>query len=127
MCGRCAAIFAEWRASSSKAPDPGWTNWYKDHYNSKLNACFVLVFAHQWESDFLFIDLFDANEHKHYGEFDGHSVCTLYETRKCQADHGSIWLRGDDLGTPDMHFFFKGIEDEPKNDFMHAVRPFMTE
>jgi hypothetical protein len=81
--------------------------------------------------DILTIDLFDANEHKRYGEFDGHGMCDpgilalVHKVGRCDSDSASVWLQGDDQEEPDMHSGLSG--PDTKMHFMQAIRPFMSQ
>jgi hypothetical protein len=139
-CAEDTRRFYDYWKANSDASKSDLNAWHENHYNAKLNKCFVLVFTHDLHSDFLSIDLFDANENKHYGQFDGHSMCdtgtlaVVREVGRCVPDSASIWLRGDDQEEPDMHFGWSGLEHgghpggpETRGEFMRAIQPFMAQ
>ena len=76
---------------------------YRNHFNSKLKKCFVLVSGYLPKDDFVTIDLYDAVEGRHYATFNGHQICDVAITKnpkKCAVDSGSIWFDGDDTRRP---------------------------
>jgi hypothetical protein len=105
---------------------------YINHFNSKLNKCFILAQSYNIKEDFLMIDLYDALENKHYGAFIGHDFCDKSslqlsnDLNKCTSDVGVIWFNGDDTISPD--FKTKDIGDEnTKKEFMDKIKPFMND
>jgi hypothetical protein len=51
---------------TSKGDKRGSEYNYENHYNTKLNKCFILVSYFNMDDDSLVIDLYDAVEGKHY-------------------------------------------------------------
>lgn len=115
---------------------------YQNHYNSKLNKCFVLITTRQDVSNNFFsaIDMFDALEGKHYAAYIGHQNCypstyTLLEKGSdCYGDSGVLWLKGDDSKDADYGIKFNDlVANNPKGNenvyslFMKRVQPFMNE
>lgn len=113
---------------------------YKNHFDLKLNKCFILVTSYIANDDFLAIDLYDAVEGAHYATFNGHQICdptTLtiisYDTNKCQFDSGSIWFDGNDTkNPPDYRAGFGGLkyggvgDENTLPQFLAHIQPFMT-
>jgi hypothetical protein len=113
---------------------------YKNHFNSKLNKCFILISSYNANSDFLSVDLYDAIEGNHYAMYIGHNSCdpaalVVYnDPKKCQLDSGSIWTNGDDTKNPaDYHVGFQGYAIGPgvgdqntQKEFMDHVQLFMN-
>ncbi|MGH7045289.1 MAG: hypothetical protein ACREE2_02725 [Stellaceae bacterium] len=139
QCGQHARFYTLWPGKSADNTS-GSTSWFENHYDWQLNKCFVLVFWSRLAGDFLEIDFYDANEHKHYAEFNGHSMCDpetlkfIHKTGKCVLDSANIWRSGDDQEEPDMHLGWSGLihgayreGPETKAKFMQAIRPFMSQ
>jgi hypothetical protein len=111
---------------------------YKNHFNSKLKKCFVLVSGYLLKEDFVTIDLYDAVEGRHYATFNGHNICDVAITkapRKCSLDSGSIWFDGDDTRHPaDFIAGFRGLlygggsgDETTQKTFLDHIQPFMSE
>ena len=114
---------------------------YKNHFNSKLNKCFILISFYDANSDFLSIDLYDTVEGNHYAMYIGHNSCdpvalSIYNNpKKCQLDSGSIWFDGNDTRNPvDYHVGFQGIavgssvgDENTQKQFLDHIQPFMNE
>src|SRR5579864_5634793 len=119
---------------------PGVGDDYKNHFNSKLKKCFVLVSGYLPNDDFLTIDLYDAAEGLHYATFNGHQICdvaTLAITRnpkKCRMDSGRIWFDGDDTrNPPDFTAGFRGLlygggsgDETTLKTFLDHIHPLMS-
>jgi len=77
-CSAQAKIFFDYYTGANK----NQSNEYSNHYNSKLNKCFVLIKHHALDGfDFDTKDLFDAIEKSQYGSFGSGSIgnhCDLY-------------------------------------------------
>jgi hypothetical protein len=123
---------------SSRGWKPGVGDDYKNHFNSKLKKCFVLVSGYQPNADFVTVDLYDAVEGRHYATFNGHNICDVAITkdpRKCSVDSGSIWFDGDDSRHPaDFVAGFRGLlygggsgDATTQKTFLERVQPFMSE
>lgn len=119
---------------------PWFTFSFTNHFNQKMNKCFILIQSYNSNTDFLSYDLYDALENKHYAMYIGHSNCDITtlsfsnEPKKCQLDWGVIWLNGDDTWSPDTRVGFvwmangTGVGDEnTQNQFMELIKPFMNE
>ncbi len=113
---------------------------YKNHFNSKLNKCFILISSYDINSDFQTIDLYDVIERKHYASYMGHSDCGVPllggdNSKKCQLDSGSIWYDGNDTKNPaDYHVGFQGVaigpgvgDENTQKQFLDHIQPFMSE
>ena len=114
---------------------------FENHFNSKLNKCFVLIRAISLEDDNLFIDLYDALERKHYAMYFGHNNCDVVtlllwdEPKKCQLDSGTIWLDGNDAKEfADFAFGFVGLnngagvgDENTLKQFMDQIQLFMND
>jgi hypothetical protein len=111
---------------------------YKNHYNSKINKCFILVSQYSLKSDFLAMDLYDAVEGRRYATFNGHQMCDVFITKdpkKCQMDSGQIWFDGNDSRTPaDFNVGFRGLlygggtgDENTLKTFLNKIQPFMTQ
>jgi hypothetical protein len=118
----------------------GWNYWYENHFNNRLNRCFIAIYASHLTDDFFMMDLFDAIENKHFAEYIGHGNCSaavlsaMKNPKKCAFDSGKIWLHGDDQEESDLHFGFEGTlngsgtgDSNTKMEFMRGVQPFLTE
>lgn len=110
---------------------------YENHFNPRLNKCFVLVSEYLLKSDFRTLDLYDAVEGRHYATYNGHNICDPTITknpRKCVVDSGHIWFDGDDSRTPaDFIVGFRGLrygggagDESTQKIFLDRVRDFMT-
>lgn len=65
---------------------------YENHYNTKLNKCFIQVYTYSPEeahhSESWHWSLYDVNEHKEYGDFhqiEGKVVACNFETKSCHS------------------------------------------
>jgi hypothetical protein len=123
---------------SARGWKPGEGDDYKNHFNTKLKKCFVLLSGYLANQDFVTIDLYDAVEGKHYAMFNGHNICDVAITknpRKCAVDSGSIWFDGDDSRHPaDFTVGFRGLlygggsgDESTQKTFLDHVKPFMAE
>jgi len=73
-CGKRAEEWfkSEWGNGISSDKDGQTRASYRNHYNSKLNKCFVLLTSAIYEKDrtsYTDMELFDVNEQKGYGSF----------------------------------------------------------
>ncbi len=111
---------------------------YENHFNLRLNKCFVLVSGYLPNQDFRTIDLYDAVEGRHYATYNGHSICDEAITKnpkKCAMDSGSLWFDGDDSRTPaDFTVGFRGLlygggagDEHTQKAFLDRVRAFMAQ
>jgi hypothetical protein len=111
---------------------------YENHFNAKMNKCFVLISDYDIKADLLLLNVFDAVEGKHYAEFVGHNVCDVNHhqgPRKCFADSGHIWFDGNDTRNPsDFTVGFRGLrfgggagDENTLPTFRDHVRPFMKD
>jgi hypothetical protein len=110
---------------------------YKNHFNTKLRKCFVVMSTYEMNNDFVSIDLFDAAEGNHYASYNGHNICDVaitHNPRKCAVDAGDIWFNGDDSKRPDFIAGFRGLlygggsgDETTQETFLDHIQPFMTE
>jgi hypothetical protein len=111
---------------------------YRNHFNSKLKKCFILVSGYLPNDDFVTIGLYDAVEGRHYATFNGHSICNAAITgnpKKCVVDSGSIWFDGNDSRNPaDFTVGFRGLlygggagDENTQKTFLDHVEAFMSE
>lgn len=114
---------------------------YKNHFNSKLNKCFILISSYNFNEDVLAVDLYDALEIKHYASYLGHNYCdktTLSITndpKKCQVDSGNIWFDGNDAKNPaDFIVGFRGLkygggagDENTQKQFIEKIQPFIND
>src|SRR5262249_179511 len=111
---------------------------YKNHFNSKLNKCFVLVSEYLLKDDFRTIDLYDAAEGSRYATYNGHNICDVSITKnpkRCALDSGKVWLDGNDSRNPaDFTTGFRGLlygggsgDENTQKTFLDHVQPFMTQ
>lgn len=123
---------------SARGWKPGVGDDYKNHFNSKLKKCFILVSGYLPSQDFVTIELYDAVEGRHYATFNGHSICDVAITnnpKKCAVDSGRIWFDGDDTRHPaDFIAGFRGFlygggsgDETTQKTFLDRIKPFMTE
>lgn len=113
---------------------------YKNHFNSRLNKCFIFISSYDANSDFASMDLYDALEGTHYATYNGHSICdpTVLSAsganpKKCLVDSGSIWFDGNDTKNPaDFTVGFRGLQngggsgdENTQKIFMEHVQAFM--
>lgn len=137
---KCANMARRVFAANGGEPNRGGdTNMeFTNHFNSKLNKCFILVSAYSFKDDFRSIDLFDAIEGKRYANYIGHNICDVSITRnprKCMLDGGRIWLDGNDTRTPgDFNVGFRGLaygggsgDENTQKQFMDHILPFMRD
>ena len=89
---------------------------YTNHFNFKLNKCFILISATNVNDDYLSLDLYDVLEVKHFASYIGHSICNstvlsmINKSNKCKMDSGNIWLDGNDSRNPaDITTGFRGF------------------
>jgi hypothetical protein len=90
---------------------------YNNHYNVKLNKCFILVEADSTDTN-VELDLFDVLESKRYASYLGYGECNIQlnnapgmvgnapVTDKCRLNSGKIWFSGNDSQTPDLSLGF---------------------
>lgn len=88
---------------------------YTNHFNSKLNKCFILISKFDIDSGIEIIDLYDTLENKHYGAFIGQRFCD----NECGGDSGVIWSDGNDSVSPT-----DGAESY--KEFLEKIKPFMN-
>ncbi len=112
---------------------------YKNHYNSKLDKCFILISSYDIKTDILLMDLYDALEGGRYGSFTGHNNCYFASSLNknkdvCWLDSGDIWLGGNDTKNADTHVGFQGAaigsglgDNNTKTEFLKYIEPFMNE
>jgi hypothetical protein len=133
---QCSGIAG--RFLSARGWKPGVGDDYKNHFNSKLTKCFVLVSGYLINDDFLTIDLYDAVEGLHYATFNGHEICAVAITgnpKKCRVDSGRIWFDGDDTRNPaDFTAGFRGLlygggsgDETTLKSFLDHIHPLMSE
>lgn len=135
----CATTANKFLTSHGFLTSRGWNgpgDWeYQNHFNSKLNKCFVLISDYDVKEDLRTLDLYDAAEGKRYAAYIGHNICaTRTEPNRCSVDAGSIWLDGDDSRrTPDFEVGFHGLRYDARGDentqksFLNKIQPFMNE
>lgn len=127
----CAATARTFFNDDNSKNDTSYSVWYENHFNSKLNKCFILVYFSSLTDTFTGIDLYDAAERKHYATYNGHRACPPGGD-ECQSNGGSIWLSGNDSSTPDVQVGFgymnkqEGSSDTEK-EFISKIQAFMTE
>ncbi|MCX6763153.1 MAG: hypothetical protein NTZ97_00235 [Candidatus Moranbacteria bacterium] len=135
---KCSDMASKYFISKGYKTSDGFD--YKNHYNSKLNKCFILISTSS-DNNNLFIDLYDAVEGKHYASYLGHFNCDpvvlsmTNDSKKCQLDSGNIWNDGNDTRSPaDITVGFRGLmngdssgDENTKKQFMDAVQPFMND
>lgn len=133
---KCSDMAGKYFASKGYKNSDGFD--YKNHFNSKLNKCFILISSYDANSDFLSVDLYDAVESNHYAQYIGHNICDIGITnnpKKCQLDSGNIWFDGNDTKNPaDYHVGFQGIavgpgvgDENTQKQFLDHIRVFMSE
>jgi hypothetical protein len=131
----CAASANRFLVSRGWKPSDGSD--YENHFNSRLNKCFVLMSGYSLNDDFRTLDLYDAVEGRRYATYNGHDICDPTITgnpRKCAMDSGSIWFDGNDSRTPaDFTVGFRGLlhgggagDESTQKAFLDRVRDFMT-
>jgi hypothetical protein len=129
----CAASADKFLVSRGWKPDD-----YENHFNSRLNRCFVFVSGYRPKDDFRTSDLYDAVEGKRYASYNGHNICDPWITRnpqKCALDSGAIWFDGDDSKRPaDFTAGFRGLlygggagDEKTQKVFLDRVRQFMNQ
>jgi hypothetical protein len=132
----CAANAHKFLARRGWKADDGSS--YDNHFNSRLNKCFVLVSEYDLKDDFRTLDLFDAVEGRRYATYNGHNICEVIITKnpkKCIVDSGSIWFDGDDSRQPaDFTVGFRGLlygggagDENTQKAFLDRVRGFMSQ
>jgi hypothetical protein len=133
---QCSTQAQNFFTTNGYTPSDGTTFNYTDHFNSKLNKCFILVNSYDNNGTEL-IDLYSVLEGKHYAEYNGHAVCNSValtltgQPDECKTDSGSIWYGGNDTNTPDVHVGYGGINggsgnEDTQKQFMSYVEPFMS-
>lgn len=136
---KCSQQAQQFFTSHGYKDSDGITFSYTNHFNSKLNKCFVLVNYYGLSTDILSMDLYDALEGKHYAGFFGHNNCYVASSltknpNVCQMDSGNIWFHGNDTKNPaDYHVGFGGLmnggvgNDNTQKHFLEHLQPFMNE
>ena len=125
-----------WKASDVSNPD--YVSDYKNHFNSRLNKCFVLFSSYLINNDLRAIDLYDAAEGARYATYNGHDICDPFITgnpKKCVMDSGSIWFDGNDSRRPaDFIVGFRGLrygggagDENSQKTFLEKIQPFMNQ
>lgn len=133
---RCAASAASFVARRWWKPDAGSV--FENHFNTRLNRCFVVVSNYDMGSDSRFVEIFDAIEGNRYGEYHGHDNCypsIAGDPSKCRVDGGSIWFDGDDSRMPpDFAVGFRGMlygggagDENTQKAFLDRARKLITE
>ncbi len=108
---------------------------YSNHYNAKMNKCFMVVTVTDLDSNFVSIDLYDAVERKAYGNYTGTYMCSGEHAADCRLNSGRIWNDGNNSRLPaDVMIGFKGTmygggsgNDTTQAEFMTLVQPFMND
>jgi hypothetical protein len=132
----CAANAQKFLVSRGWKAEEGSS--YENHFNSRLNKCFVLVSEYALNDDFRTFDLYDGVEGRHYATYNGHDVCNVVIThnpKKCTVDSGSIWFDGDDTRQPsDFTAGFRGLlygggagDENTQKAFLDRVRGFISQ
>ncbi len=132
----CAASAQKFLSSRGWKMELGGS--YENHFNSRLNKCFVLVSEYLMGDDFRTLELYDAVEGKRYATYNGHNICEVAITRnptKCVLDSGSIWFDGDDSRSPaDFTVGFRGLlngggkgDEKTQKTFLDHLRSFMSQ
>jgi hypothetical protein len=95
----------------------GFFAYHENHWNKARSKCFIEIYVNSVSTNFSTIDIYDAVEGKHYGEFIGHLVCDssiTHDATLCMLDSGNIWLDGNDSRWPaDFHFGWQGTSVGP--------------
>lgn len=109
---------------------------YENHFNERLNKCFVLISGFVPKDAFRSIDLYDAVEGRRYATYNGHITCEgmIGSGPRCALDNGSLWLDGDESRMPpDFTVGFRGIlygggrgDENTQQEFLKRVHEFMT-
>lgn len=104
---------------------------YKSHYNSKLNKCFILIDS--VFSNVSFSDLYDVLENKHYAIFinhykDCHEDSSNLENNInwCEKNSGTIWFKGNDQESPDFETS-KPWNKNTEKEFLDQIEYFMND
>lgn len=127
-CSKQAQSFYDWYSGKAAKSSLAFEN----HFNIKLKKCFVLIYSGSEDgTDYSYIDLYDANEKKHYAMYVGHNYCSISSLltennpKKCELDSGRIWSNGIDLTEPDIITKQPGGE-QTKTEFLNLIKPFMA-
>jgi hypothetical protein len=107
---------------------------YKNHFNSKLSKCFILISSYDPNIGMVYVDLYDALEQKHYASYIGYNDCGTAAV-KCRLNSGNVWLDGNDAKNPaDYHVGFQGVaagsgvgDENTQKQFMDHIQPFMND
>ena len=137
---KCATAAEEFFTKNGYRDKSEFSFSYQNHFNLKLNKCFILVSSSNFKDDSLFVDLYDALESKYYAMYLGHSNCDAVSLsltnspKKCQMDAGNIWYDGDDTKKSDYTVGFQGLlngggmgDANTFKQFMEQVKPFMND
>jgi hypothetical protein len=136
---RCADAAHQFHLDATKdeREDSKLNRWYENHYNARLNKCFVVEYSYSLSDDITLIDLYDALERKHYASYHGRDMCdprAQKDSSHCMSNAGDIWFGGDDQSEPDISFGFEGVLNGPrigdqntKREFLDAIKPFITQ
>lgn len=123
QCAKQAKTFYDWYSEDAVTSSLA----YENHFNKKLNKCFILVYGAPSASDIANIDLYDAVEKKHYAMYLGHNYCSKSSLfvennlKKCEFDSGSIWSNGIDSTEPDIITKQPGGE-QTKTEFFNLIQ-----
>lgn len=134
QCAKQSKIFFDDYEKKDGNNTSDFSSYYENHFNKKLNKCFVSIYSMGTKDDTLFIDVFDAVEGKHYAMYIGHNNCDTSflslsnELKKCQLDGGNIWSNGNDTITPDFQTNNSGNGNEnTKTEFTNKIQVFMND
>jgi Tfp pilus assembly protein PilV len=135
---KCSDAAAKFFVSNGYKTSDGFD--YKNHFNTKLNKCFILVSSYSNPNSYnnLNIDLYDALEGAHYAEYEGHANCAVAASltnipKICELDQGNIWFDGNDTRNPaDYHIGFSlspssAGDSNTQAQFIDHIQPFMTD
>lgn len=113
------------------------TSQYENHFNERLNKCFVIISGSIPNDAFQSIDLYDAVEGRRYATYNGHSYCQgmIGSRPRCALDSGSLWFDGDESRMPpDFTVGFRGTlygggtgDENTQKEFLKRVHEFMNQ
>lgn len=125
---QCADEAAKYFANEGYGEIHGLSVEYKNHFNSKLGKCLILISNFDPGTGTTIINLYDALESKHYAAFFGNNILcypTAIDIKECLGNHGAIWLDGNDGKSPDFSIDQSDIKDSQEK-FMGYIQSFMS-
>ena len=130
---------ADWasRFFTSRVGDGSGSS-YQNHFNVKLQKCFILITTYLPKEDFVGIEMLDAVSGKRFATYNGQEMCNVAVTKsrsRCELNGGMIWFDGNEERRPaDVEVGFRGLkygggkgDENTKNEFLNHIHRLMSE